>query len=414
MKDRNFSGYAITAAGFSVWFIGWGTFTPCFSVFLKSLLTEFNWSRADASVAYALAFLVQAVSALFMGWLTDRFGPRLVVMSFGSLLGLCYVLMTWVNSLWQFQLNFALLAGIGSSTITVPVMATLSRWFDRKRNLMIGIVQAGMGTGGMIFPPLAGWLIIRYGWRTAYFVLGVTTLAGMVTAGYFLKRAPPETGQVSGGEAYQKKIGLAKPGSAINNRGITLATAFRTREFWIIAGLFLTFGFCRSAFTAHITAHVQDLGFTLADGANVLAVIVGASMFGRVGMGRLADVIGNKPSFVFSFALTTVSLIIGLAAKDLWLVYVFAFLFGAAWGNQAVLRFSLPSEVFGVASLGVVLGALGMAESGAATFGSYYAGHIFDIFGTYSPVFWIGIGASLIGTLLAVMLRPDRTGNLKK
>ena len=408
MKNRSFSGYTVTAAGFSIWFIGWGTFTPCFSVFLKPLLTEFNWSRADASIAYALAFLVQAVSALFMGWLTDRFGPRFVVMSFGSLLGLCYVLMTWVDSLWQFQLNFGLLAGIGSSTITVPVMATLSRWFDRKRNLMIGIVQAGMGVGGMIFPPLAGWLIIRYGWRTAYFVLGVTTLAGMVIAGSFLKRDPGEAGQVPDGVASLNKPRAVEPDRASSNGGFTLTRAFQTREFWIIAGLFLTFGFCRSAFTAHITAHVQDLGFTLADGANILAVIVGASMFGRVGMGRLADIIGNKPSFIFSFALTTVSLIIGLAAKDLWLLYIFAFLFGAAWGNQAVLRFSLPSEVFGVASLGVVLGALGMAESGGATFGSYYAGHIFDVFGTYSPVFWIGIGASLAGTLLAAMLKPSR------
>jgi MFS family permease len=409
MTDRRVSGYVITAAGFSIWFIGWGTFTPCFSVFLKPLLTEFNWSRADASIAYALAFLVQAGSALFMGWLTDRFGPRFVVMSFGSLLGLCYILMTWVNSLWQFQLNFALLAGIGSSTITVPVMATLSRWFDRKRNLMIGIVQAGMGIGGMIFPPLAGWLIIRYGWRMAYFVLGVATLAGMVTAGFFLRRDPGGADNLPDECASPEKSRPMTAGRTGSGGGFTLKAAFRTREFWIIAGLFLTFGFCRSAFTAHITAHVQDLGFTLADGANILAVIVGASMFGRVGMGRLADMIGNKPSFIFSFALTTVSLIIGLAAKDLWLLYIFAFLFGAAWGNQAVLRFSLPSEVFGVGSLGVVLGALGMAESSAATFGSYFAGYIFDVFGTYSPVFWVGIGASLGGTLLAAMLKPSRT-----
>jgi MFS family permease len=411
MKDRGFSGYVVTAAGFSIWFIGWGTFTPCFSVFLKPLLTEFNWSRADASIAYALAFLVQAVSALFMGWLTDRFGPRFVVMFFGSLLGLCYVLMTWVDSLWQFQLNFGLLAGVGSSTITVPVMATLSRWFDRKRNLMIGIVQAGMGLGGMIFPPLAGWLIIRYGWRRAYFVLGVTTLAGMIAAGSFLRRDPGKAGQAPDGDVPPKDRRPEQPDRADRGGGFTLTSALRMREFWIIAGLFLVFGFCRSAFTAHITAHVQDLGFTLVDGANILAVIVGASMFGRVGMGRLADIIGNKPSFIFSFALTTVSLIIGLAARDLWHLYVFAFLFGAAWGNQAVLRFSLPSEVFGVASLGVVLGALGMAESGAATLGSYYAGHIFDVFGTYSPVFWIGIGASLAGTLLAAMLKPERATN---
>jgi len=271
---------------------------------------------------------------------------------------------------------------------------------------MIGVVQAGMGVGGMIIPPLAGWLIVQYGWRAAYLVLGIMTLISIAAGGFFLKRAPEEVGQLPDGIDNDSPPGEKSINPQQEHGGIRLGEALQTREFWIIVGLYCTFGFCRSAFTGHIAAHVQDLGFRLIDGANVLAVIVGASLFGRVGMGRVADVIGNKPCFILSFAGTTVSLIIGLIARDLWMLYLFAFIFGVAWGNQAVLRFSLASETFGLSSLGVLMGTLGFAESGAAMFGSYFAGYIFDLFGTYTVVFWTGIGAFLGGTILAGLLRP--------
>ena len=341
-----------------------------------------------------------------MGWLTDRFGPRIVMTVLGSFLGVSYLLMSQVSALWQFQINYALVGGIGISTLTVPVMVTVSRWFIKKRALMIGIVQAGNGVGGFIFPPFAGWLILTYGWRSAYATFGIIALAGMMIAGFFLKRDPRDTGQLPDGERAFMAVEEKRSDSGLNEAGVSLREAIHTRQFWMIAGIYCSFGFCRATFLAHIPAHVQDLGFSLADGANILAVITGSSMFSRIGMGRVADRIGNRKGFMISFAVTTISLIWGLAANDLWKLYVFAFVFGVGWGNQAVLRFSLTSEVFGIASLGLVMGILGVAESVAATFGSYFAGYIFDVFGSYQLVFWLGVGISSMGILLAWLLRP--------
>jgi MFS family permease len=155
VKSRFFYGYVVTASGFVVWFTGWGTFTPCFSVFLRPLLSEFGWSRAEVSLAYSLAFIVQATLAIGMGWITDRLGPRVVLTVFGSSLGICYVLMSRVTTIAQFQLSYALVGGIGVSILTVPVMATISRWFIKRRGLMMGIVQVGVSMGGFVFPPLA-------------------------------------------------------------------------------------------------------------------------------------------------------------------------------------------------------------------------------------------------------------------
>jgi MFS family permease len=260
--------------------------------------------------------------------------------------------------------------------------------------------------GGFIFPPLAGWLILAYGWRSAYAIFGIIALAVMMIAGFFLKRDPRDMGQLPDGESMSMSLPEKHSSLGFKETGVSLREAIRTRQFWMIAGIYCSFGFCRSTFLAHMPAHVQDLGFSLVDGANTLAVITGSSMFSRIGMGRVADRIGSRKAFMISFAVTTISLLWGLAAHDLWKLYVFSFVFGVGWGNQAVLRFSLTSEVFGIASLGLVMGILGVAESVAATFGSYFAGYIFDVFGSYQLVFWLGVGISSMGILLAWLLRP--------
>jgi MFS family permease len=413
-KSRFFYGHIVTAAGFIIWFIGWGAFTPSFSVFLKPLVAEFGWSRADASLAYSLSFLVQAGAAVMMGWLTDRLGPRFVVAVLGSALGICYLLLSRVTALWQFQLTYALVGGIGMGTLTVPVMVTISRWYVRKRGLMMGIVQAGGGFGGLLFPPLAGYLILTFGWRYGYVVYGIINVAGIVGAGLLLRRDPAAMGQSPDGLLETAPLTTPGSGASSDSSGLSFRAAFATSQFWIIAGCYAVFGFCRSTYTSHTPAHVQDLGFSLMDGATVLSIIWGASSFGRLGIGRLIDLLGNRTTFIASFFMTTAALLLVMWGKNLWMLYGFALLFGLAWGNQAVLRFSVASETFGLASLGLIMGVLGIAESGSATVGAYLAGYIFDRMGHYQLVFWIGIGISLVGALLAALLKPkDRTGKNK-
>jgi MFS family permease len=411
-ESQLFYGYVVTAAGFSIWFIGWGTFTPCFGVFFKPLLNEFGWTRAATTLAYSLSFMVQAGVAIAMGWLTDKLGPRAVLTVFGSFLGICYLLLSQITALWQFQITYALVGGIGISTITVPVMATVSRWFIKRRGLMIGIVQAGVSIGGFLFPPFSVWLILAYGWRTAYAILGVIALVGIAGAGFFLRRSPRDVGQWPDGAKEEMGEQIAQPLSTSLTPVLSLREAIRTSQFWILAGLYASFGFCRTTFMAHIAVQVQDLGFTLFDGANVLAVLSASSIIGRIGMGRVADKIGNRPAFIISFAATAIILGWGLIAHSLWGLYLFALVFGFAWGAQAVLRFAVTSEVFGMVSLGLFMGLFGFAESAAATFGSYIAGHIFDVSGTYRQAFWAGIVISVFGIALAWLLKAPETKDM--
>ncbi|MBA7479202.1 L-lactate transporter [subsurface metagenome] len=405
-QPKPFYGYIVTAAGLGTFLIGVGTQSSIFGVFFKPMLTEFSWTRAETALAFTLLLIVQAILAVTMGWLTDRFGPRVVVTIFGSFLGICYLLMSQINTIWQFQLNYALVGGIGMSALVVPVMATVARWFVKRRGLMTGIVQTGTGIGGVIFAPLAGWLILTYGWRSSYIVLGIIVLVGIITSGLFLRRDPKDIGQLPDGMSEVAASGVNQQSASTQEAGLPFLEAIRTSQFWMIAGLYFSFGFNRSAFLTHIAAHVQDLGFSLAAGANVLAACTGASIIGRIGMGRVADTIGNRKVLIIGFAATTAVLIWGLVTRDLWGLFLFALVFGFGWGTQAVTRFAITSESFGLASLGVMMGVLTLAEAVAAGFGSYFGGYIFDAVNSYQPIFFMGIALSIIAILLSWLLKP--------
>jgi MFS family permease len=402
-------GYVVIAAGFLIWLIG-GSNTPVFSVLLKPVLTEFGWSQADAALGYSLAFISQGLLGIIMGRLTDTLGPRIVIVIFGSFQGISYLLLSRVNTLWQYQLNYALISAIGASTITAPVMATVARWFDKRRGLMIGIVQTGLGFSGLIFAPLVAWLTLTHDWRYAYTVMGIIAVTGMVIGGLFLKNRPEEDepGKRNGHAA---TAGAPSSDHAPHSHGLSLREAVSTRQFWIIAALFMSFGFCRSAFTPFTAPMVQEKGFNLTDAANVVAALTLSSNFGRVLMGRVADGIGNRRTLLISEGLTTASFALGLIVSSLPGLYLYAILFGFGWGAQAVLRFSVCSEAFGMASVGVVMGALHLAETIGASSGMYITGRIFDATGSYAPAFWMGLCISLIGMAL---VSPSGSDNLRR
>lgn len=271
---------------------------------------------------------------------------------------------------------------------------------------MSGVVQSGVGVGGLIINPLIGWIIVNHGWRSAYLALGGMALVIIIASGMFLRRDPREMGQLPDGATEAKQpIGNVKPKTQVP--GLSLRQAVNTGQFWVLAGLFFAFGFCRSTFIAHTAPHVQDLGFSLADAANVMAIISGSSIVGRIVMGRAADKIGIRPALVISYAATTVDMIWGLITGSLWGLWLYAFVFGFGWGAQAVLRYPATAQAFGVRSAGLLMGVMGIFENVvAAAIGVFVAGYVFDRVGNYQPIYWSGLAISFMGVILAGMVKP--------
>jgi MFS family permease len=377
-----------------------------YGIFFKPMLGEFGWTRAVTAGARSLAAGVAGLLGVVAGGLTDRFGPRRVVLVFGSLLGLGFLLMSQISTLWQFYAVYGIVVGIGLSAAIIPTLTTVARWFVKRRGLMTGIVQAGGGVGGMILPPVAGWLIITYNWRSAYFTLGIAALLFILLSVLFLRRDPGQIGQLPYGTDEALRRGSGSQGSPPQMREFSIGEAIRTDQFWVLSMILFGFGFCRSATLVHIAVYATDLGFSLIVGANVLAIMNGTSIVARIGMGRLADVIGNRQTFMIGYVIMAAALLWVQVTDELWTLYLFAATFGFSWGALAVIRMPLIAEIFGLGSLGTILGTLEFGAQIGAITGPLLAGWLFDVTGAYTIVFFVAAAIAMIGLVLLMVLRP--------
>ena len=403
IKDRPprfFYGYIVVLAAFLVMVVTWGTFYS-FGVFFKPVLIEFGGTRAATSGACSLALLLSGFLSIFAGRLSDRFGPRVIMTGCGLFLGSGYLLMSRVSAMWQLYLFYGVILGIGLSGSFVPLASTVSRWFVKRRGLMTGIVVSGAGVGMMIMPLLASWLISSYGWRTSYIVIGIIVLVSMISAAQFLRREPGHLGLLPYGEGETEPQTLNT-----GNGGFSLQEAIHTRQFWMICAMFSFFEFCFGTIMIHIVPHATDLSISAAGAASILAVFGGVSVAGKITMGSVGDRIGNKPAIIICFILMSVALAWLLAAKELWMFYLFAVIFGFAYGGWAALMSVIVAELFGLRSLGVILGVVTFSVSIGAAAGPAVAGGIFDISGSYQPAFLVCAILSIIAIILALFLRP--------
>ncbi|MBN8898986.1 MAG: MFS transporter, partial [Rhodospirillales bacterium] len=160
------------------------------AVFLQPIAADTGWSRAGISSALTIDFLAMGVAAFGWGALSDRFGPRPVVLSGAVLLGLGLVLARSATTLLQFQLAYGLLVGIAGGAFFAPLIATASSWFDKHRSLAVSLVSAGMGVAPMTVSPFARWLITTYDWRTAQLVIGLVAWAVLIPVSFLMRRAP--------------------------------------------------------------------------------------------------------------------------------------------------------------------------------------------------------------------------------
>jgi MFS family permease len=399
-KHEVFYGYILVAAAFFIMVVMWGALYS-FGVFFKPVLAEFGWSSVAISGAYSLCFLLLGLSSMVTGKITDRFGPRIVVIVCGLFFGLGYSLMSQINAIWQFYLFYGVLVSIGISGSYVPLVSTAARWFVRRRGMMIGVVASGVGIGTVIIPTLATQLILNYGWRRSYIIVGMITLVLVIVAAQFLRRDPSQVGQLPYGAAEAKVANLS-----LETSGLSFEQAIRTRQLWLLWVTFLFAGFCIQSILVHIIPHTIELGISAPVAATVLAAIGGFNTAGRVIMGTAADRIGSKPALVISTSVISASFFWLLVAKELWMFYPFAVIFGISYGGFLALLSPVAAEIFGLRSAGILLGFLhfGMAIGEAA--GPVLSGRVFDVTGSYHLAFLVSGIIAAIGVILTLMVTP--------
>ncbi|HEX3118835.1 MAG TPA: MFS transporter, partial [Candidatus Acidoferrum sp.] len=178
-RPRFFYGWVIVLTSGIGLLLGYApVFVYSFSVFIKSLAQDFHASRTSISFAFTLANLMQSIGAPLIGRLVDRFGVRRVIVPSTVIFGLTLISFKYFStSLWQLYAFFIVIGFIGTGAAPVPYGIVVSRWFDKRRGLALGLMMMGLSCGAILMPPIGQRLIILFGWRTAYAIVGFVVLA---------------------------------------------------------------------------------------------------------------------------------------------------------------------------------------------------------------------------------------------
>jgi MFS family permease len=400
-RPRFFYGYIVVGAALLITAMTFGSYNS-FGIFFEPVLTEFGWTKAIISGALSLSWIMQGVLGIVMGRLTDRFGPRLVLTICGFLVGLGYLLMSQIGAVWQLYLFYGVIIGSGMGGAWVPIVSTVARWFAKRRSLMTGIVLSGVSIGTLIGAPVTSRLISVYDWRMSYIIMGGIVLVVIVLAAQFLRRDPTQAKQkpYSGSEGEKRE-------PVSETHSFSPGEAVRTRQFWLTSGMFFCFGFCVYTIMAHIVLHAIGLGISSTSAANILAAIGGISIVGRIVLGSAGDRFGNRRVFIIGFILMAAALLWLVPSKEAWGLYLFAVVFGFAFGGCVTSESPLVAGLFGLSSHGLILGTINLPgfTFGAAV-GPFIAGHISDITGSYQLAFIVCAAMSVAGLILTVLLRP--------
>jgi MFS family permease len=396
---RFFYGYVIVSSSVIVMTMTFGI-NYSFGVFFKPILAEFGWSRASASTAYSLMAVMSGFLGIFAGRLSDYFGPKIIGILAGLFLAAGCLLLSQTQNIWHFYFFHGVVLAAGIGGCWPGLMPAVSKWFTARRGLMTGIVSSGVGFGTITHPPLTEWLIFNHGWRTAYFIIGLLTLLLVVGVSQFLKRDPAQVGQLPYG--FEKAEG-DKTGYEIGGHSFKEAT--RTKQFWLLGTVYVCYGYCLHTTMVHIVPHVQDMGFSASHGAKILALIGVTSIFARIVIGSASDRYGVKPSLLAGLLVLALSFLLVQIATTLPRLYFYATLFGIAYGGVISLQTLAAGELFGLRSLGIVLGTIAFLYILGGAVGAIISGYIYDKIGSYGLAFWIAEGFSLLALVLTFLLR---------
>jgi OFA family oxalate/formate antiporter-like MFS transporter len=379
-------------------------------VFFISIAEEFKLNREVTSGIFSAYMAFSAIFSIPGSWFLDKYGPKRTMAAMGVIAGLSLVLTSQMHSAWQLFLTYSFLLALGTGIAHTVMVTAISKWFDKKRGLALGIGSAGGGLGTLAFAPFATFLIINLEWRIAYILLGIIAFVLVVSFSMLLKGSPAEMGLLPDGakQAYPKSA--TGPKKVVPATGFSLKEAARTKQFWILFILWLFHGTTSYMISTHIVPHAIDMGISDLAAANILGVFSIFNVIGGLTAGALSDIIGRK-------MMAVMCAFIGAAAmfwllwipSNLWLLYTFAALFGIPFGGISILVSAMAGDFFGTRSLGKIMGSLGLSWFAGAAIGPLIAGIVYDMQGSYFYAFLIG-GICMVMVILLLLILPKPKG----
>lgn len=413
--------WVIVFACFIISITGYGTYFSV-TLFYTHIVTEFDWSNSLVSGSISLGLIMYGVFALPMGWCADRFGPRITMIVAGLFIGGGTYLGFYISEPWHLYALYGGMTAIGMGGAWAPLVATISRWFEKQRGLAIGIGSIGGGIGTLFYAPLTECLIQEFGWRLAYQWLGIISGILIITAALFLTKDPSTNFYWW----FYTKYKLFRKQCPIDNAAVVsdaleqtlntsssknLSKIIKDPIFWKMINTFGLWWFSGAIATVTLAPFALEKGFDYELSAAVVVAFALGNGIGRVVMGLAGDAVGELKVYqigLISAGLATLGLIV---AADLISIFLLFILLGIGFGGSGTQLTTISIKLFGLEAAGALMGSVLAIIGVFAAVGVFLSGLIHDFTDSY---YWSYILCTFVFLLSALLSQQLINGRVRK
>jgi len=370
------AGWVVVAATTITLFAVFGV-VYSFGAMFTAIRDEFGVGKGQAALFFSITTFIYFILGVFTGRLADRYGPRPVLLVGAVAMGAGLFLTSLVNNIIVGYLTYGIGAGIGVGCAYVPMVAAVGGWFERDRTKAMGVAVSGIGVGTLVGAPLAKQLVISYGWRSTFVVLGVGSAALLVVASIGARRPPG-----AGTQETPPPLRLL-----LHDRRFTWLYTSMT---FLSAGLFVPM--------IYLDDYLDAQGKT--GGALLIGITGAASVVGRLALGAVGAKVDLMRLYQCCVAALGASYFIWIVAGANYTVLViFVLVMGTAYGGWIALSPAVIAYLFGPVGLGGVLGALYTSAGIGGLFGPPLIGVVIDAT-SYETAIGLAIALSAISLVL--------------
>ena len=376
------------------------------------LREDYSWSVGAMTWAFALTRVEGGLMGPVQGFLTERLGPRRMVLIGLLILGGGFMLFSRINSLWGLYGAFLVMSMGSGLGIWLPTMTAVNNWFVRHRGLAIALAGEGMFVGSVVVLPALVWAIDpdadRFGWRVPAASIGLLIVVLAPVFSRLVRNRPEDYGQHPYGEAPASPAGeQTRTGPAPSSKdepAFSLHEAIVTPQFWLMAFGHSLLGTVFVSITVHLGIMLQDRDFSLQTVAWVVAIYSGiAAVFSLIG-GLIGDRVPMRWAILVFATIQSVSIVVLIQAHTVWMVFLFAILMGIGFGGRNPLTLAIRGVYFGRKSFASILGISMVPMNVLLLITPLFAGYMFDLRGSYTIPFTVIAGMSFLGAGLYVFL----------
>ncbi len=374
-----------------------------FAVFIDPLVEKFEWKRGDISLAYSLAFICSMPAMLIFGWLGDRYGARVLMLGAALMISTGTILLGMIRELWHLYVLYGVFVGaLGNAAFMVLLPVIMTRWFERKMGLALGIYWAALGAGPVVFAPLFRWMIESRGWESAFMVIGLGFGAVLLIFSSLIRTSPAEMGLTAYGA---ENATNGNDASAAAGARISLRSVLSRRPVWLLTGCHHLGCAGHAVILAHGVSMATHHGIPGLQAAGVLSTIAGVSIASRFTFSILTERFGGRNILSFAIFGQSASILMLLFATEAWHFYVFAVIFGICYGGEMVGFPIINRQMFGPsAPLSSIYSFEMIGASTGMALGGWLGGVLFDHSGNYTSAILVAAGIGFLSLPLALWL----------